>query len=69
MANWRLTDHHLYIVSGIQIRIQEGSGDFYPEAKSARPEAVNQLHLMPRLKYVELYLHFPIALDGVQCHN
>jgi len=67
MADWRLTDHHLYIVSGIQIRIQEGRGDFYPEVKAARPEATNQLHFMPRLKHVEVYLHFPIAPDSVQC--
>jgi len=68
LANWELTDHLLCIVSGIQIRVQEGRGDFYPEAKAARPEAANQLYLMSGLKYVKLYLHFPIALDGVQ-HN
>jgi len=34
MANWGFTHHHIYIVSGIQIRIQEERGDFYPEAKA-----------------------------------
>jgi hypothetical protein len=34
MANCGLIHHYIYIVCGIQIRIQEGRGDFYPEAKA-----------------------------------
>jgi hypothetical protein len=68
MVNWGLTHHRVYIVSGIQVRIQEGRGDFYTDAKHPRPVAVNQLYLMPRLKYVKLYILFPIALGSVQ-HN
>jgi hypothetical protein len=35
MANWGFTHHHIYIVSGLEIRIQEGGGDLYAEAKAS----------------------------------
>jgi hypothetical protein len=66
MAKWGSLTTTSILSVGYKFVFRKEEETSIPRLKYPRPEAANQLHLMPRLKYVEIYLHFTIGIGGVQ---
>jgi hypothetical protein len=59
--------HSVQTLSGIHpVFYPMGTGDSSPVCRAAGGvKLTTHLHLVPRSRMMELYLHFPIRLDGV----